>query len=68
MNGIPEETANSCDFLKRPLVAVEHCLLAAEPPPPEPIRLSGRSSLPQGRVRYCGILGQVAAASWYWLP
>jgi hypothetical protein len=51
MNGIPEETANSCDFLKRPLVVVEHCLLAAETPPPELIRPSARSSLPQGSVR-----------------
>jgi hypothetical protein len=51
MNGVPEETANSCDFLKRPLVAVEHRLLAAETPPPELIRLSARSSLPQGSVR-----------------
>lgn len=57
MNGFLEETANSCDSSKRPLVAVEHCLLAAEPPPPEPISLSARSSLPQGSVRYCGISG-----------
>jgi hypothetical protein len=55
VNGIPEETANSCDLLKRPPVAVEHRLLAAEPPPPQPIRLYARSSLPQGSVRYCGI-------------